>query len=704
MKLIIHRFIVIASAICTLSIPFAGNCDVLTTAAEITSALKRLETNVRFSIEATVACVTHSACIITVTDNTGSTILLDYHEQIFNGIKVGDRIHASGSTICSKGSKLPVPHCDSIRVLGHSLAPTPTIISAQDFHSGKFDYAFVKLQGTVRDIFVDEIDANWTILEISAEQTTVSAAIFTKNGNIPDLSALIGGEVAIAGTCVKNRGGTRRKLRRQLFVPESDVLELLRSPPPDPFEAPDLSEINCATPSEIAMLGRHRTHGQVIVSWNQRNFIVKTDNGEIVLCDLKNGSLPKCGECVDVVGLPTTDLFRINLTRAIWRKSEKPFAMPTERAERITSEQLFTDENGKPGIQTRYHGHAITMSGIVRSMPADGSPECRMYLQCGRFTLPIDTSTARDCLKNIEIGCEIDATGILVTEMDSWNPIASFPRIRDVILLPRHNSDIRILRRPPWWTPKRLLIAISALISLLLGILGWNIALHHIAERRGRELAVEHIARAETDMKVMERTRLAVELHDSVAQNLTGVAMELETARQYQHGAHPELLNHLSIAWRTLKSCRNELRNSLWDLRSNALEESDMEAAIHKTLLPYVKGVNLTIRFKVPREMLTDNTAHTMLRIIRELVLNGIRHGGAKSIRIAGRMDEGSLMFSVKDDGCGFDPGNCPGMDEGHFGLQGIHERVRHLGGTMTVESSPGAGAKVTVSIGLKGE
>ena len=191
----------------------------------------------------------------------------------------------------------------------------------------------------------------------------------------------------------------------------------------------------------------------------------------------------------------------------------------------------------------------------------------------------------------------------------------------------------------------------------------------------------------------------AVELHDSVAQNLTAVAMELETARQFQDGAPREMLDHLGIAWRTLKSCREELRNCLWDLRSQALEEPDMETAVRRTLLPHVKGVDVEVRFDVPRTLISDNTTHAILRIIRELVLNGIRHGGAKTIRVEGGVEGGALSFSVQDDGRGFDPEKCPGVADGHFGLQGIRERVRQLSGTLAIESGPGRGAKAIVTI-----
>ena len=88
-----------------------------------------------------------------------------------------------------------------------------------------------------------------------------------------------------------------------------------------------------------------------------------------------------------------------------------------------------------------------------------------------------------------------------------------------------------------------------------------------------------------------------------------------------------------------------------------------------------------------------------ILRIIRELAVNAVRHGRATSIKVAGSVENGKLMFSVSDNGCGFDPASAPGVEAGHFGLQGIRERVAEFDGEMSVESEPGHGSKVTVSI-----
>ena len=200
----------------------------------------------------------------------------------------------------------------------------------------------------------------------------------------------------------------------------------------------------------------------------------------------------------------------------------------------------------------------------------------------------------------------------------------------------------------------------------------------------------------------MERTRLAVELHDSVAQSLTAVSMEIAAANELRGDAPADMMDHLNVAERTLKSCRDELRNCLWDLRNQALDENDMNKAILRTLQPHIASQQLKVTFNVPRSRLSDNTAHAILRIVRELVLNAIRHGKATTICVAGELDKNELRFSIRDDGCGFDPADAPGISQGHYGLQGIRERIDRLGGSLDISSSKGRGTDVTVVMPAK--
>ena len=259
-------------------------------------------------------------------------------------------------------------------------------------------------------------------------------------------------------------------------------------------------------------------------------------------------------------------------------------------------------------------------------------------------------------------------------------------------------DDLGVLASLPWWTPGRLAAVIGSLFAVLCVVLLWNRSLRALAERRGKALASEELERLASDLKTVERTRLSVELHDSLAQNLSGVSMELDTAINGDETIPPVAARHLSRASKTLDSCRVELRNCIWDLRSHALDETDMNKAIRLALGPTIGDTNLLVRFNVPRTRLTDNTARTILNIVRELASNAVRHGHAAEVRVAGSLEGKTMRLSVQDDGCGFDPARRPGVADGHFGLQGIQDRVANFDGEMDIYSRPGAGAKVVVT------
>ena len=84
---------------------------------------------------------------------------------------------------------------------------------------------------------------------------------------------------------------------------------------------------------------------------------------------------------------------------------------------------------------------------------------------------------------------------------------------------------------------------------------------------------------------------------------------------------------------------------------------------------------------------------------VSELATNAVRHGAAKTIRIAGALENGRLLFSVSDDGGGFNPQRHPGVDEGHFGLDGIRERISRFDGTLEIESAPNKGSTIRISM-----
>ena len=175
--------------------------------------------------------------------------------------------------------------------------------------------------------------------------------------------------------------------------------------------------------------------------------------------------------------------------------------------------------------------------------------------------------------------------------------------------------------------------------------------------------------------------------------------MQLDAVQLAAHDLAEPFRTALGLASKTLLSCRQELRNCLWDLRSQALDEPDLGNAVLKTLKPHLNGAVLRIRFNVSRRLVSDQTAHAVLRILRELAANALHHGHAKNLTVAGCLDGRLLRFSLTDDGSGFDPKRVSGVDSGHFGLSGIRDRVNKSHGTFEILSDPGRGTKAVVTL-----
>lgn len=612
--------------------------------------------------------------------------------------KPGDTIMASGVANMSKNHE-PYIHINDFKLIERGPAPEPVIVRLSEMNASAHHLALVRTEGVVIDTFPDEIDRRYMILLLKDKNVVVPVPI--ARDAFGDRIDLVDATIRVTGIYRRTVSSVRKFAWPNITPRTPEDIEVVTPPPKDPFSAPPIEKRLYLTSEEIAQMSKRSVVGEVLATWSGDRAMLRTADGQIVNIRLAHGeALPPCGETVVAAGQPETDLFRINLTAARWKTAaDAPRARTEESAASIST--AFWDNNGLKSINGQIHGALLRVRGIVRTLPPPDDTDVRFVLDIGERLINIDATSARDAADGLQIGSELQVTGRCILLTDAGRQIYSSAKIKGLALVVRSPADIVVLGRPPWWTMTRLTVVVSLLLAALVGVYIWNRVLQNLVNRRGRELYREQVAHAVAEFRTDERTRLAVELHDSLSQALSGVACHMAVGAEAFESDPGTARRYLATARKMLNSCRTELRQCLFDLRSDTLEEQDFSTAIRKTLDQLETSASISICFNVPRSRLKDTTAHAILAIVRELTGNAIRHGDATEVKIAGCIESGRILFSVKDNGCGFDPEKCDGPVQGHFGLEGIRNRLERLDGTFTIDSTPGDGTKATISIPL---
>lgn len=680
----------------------AAETAVLTNASDVAATITKPSlTQCRFELKAKILQmhIAENMTEIALEDDSGGVIVKG--NAISVDISPGDVVRVSGQF--SKGlANVPQASFTNVARISSGPAPQPRIADAKALFRGEFDWRLVRMRGVVREVMPSELSSSWVIMIVYSSGVPVYMATPRKDGIVEALKSLVESTVDVDCVCTPRDGSQRARVGRVLHFSGMRDIQVVQSAPENPFSAPDIGDIGNMQPSEIANLGRHRTVGNVLAAWDERCALLRSNDGHIARINFRDGVLPKPGDSIEVSGFPESDLHHINLTDAKWRRCGEPSAVGTNAIE-ISARDVLP-MSGSSAFNTKYHGLIVRMEGMLRAVTTVNRSRQILQLESDGLSISVDTSWIKDSAESPAIGSRISVTGVCVLNIENWHPRMTFPRIDGFFIVPRRPADIVVLSSPPLWTPARLLAVIGMLLAVIVAILIWNRGLKALVNRKCRELLREQTGHLRAALKTEERTRLAVELHDSLAQNITGVSMEIEAALRSQDEGIAEIVRHIAIADKALKSCRNELRNTLWDLRNQALDEKDMRTAIERTLRPHMDGTRLSISFDVPRGRLTDNMAHDVLRIIRELTLNAIRHGRAAEVSISGSIEGDALHFSVADDGCGFSPDDSPGVSEGHFGLLGIRERLDRLSGAIEFSTPANGGTVATVAIPINAQ
>lgn len=219
-------------------------------------------------------------------------------------------------------------------------------------------------------------------------------------------------------------------------------------------------------------------------------------------------------------------------------------------------------------------------------------------------------------------------------------------------------------------------------------------AVRDVTERnRLREWGVAALRAAEE-----ERERIALELHDDMAQRLAALLVRLRLARQAPDTEEREEL--MEGMRGEIQECADAVRRIARGLRPPALDEVGVVAAIQSHVRSLVESGELTIKVEVEPSpgaaRLNRDTELALYRVVQEALANAMRHSQAAAVVVRIRTGPAGISATIEDDGRGFDPAQV-GLRG--LGIVGMRERARNAGGELAIDSHPGAGTRVRVAI-----
>lgn len=218
---------------------------------------------------------------------------------------------------------------------------------------------------------------------------------------------------------------------------------------------------------------------------------------------------------------------------------------------------------------------------------------------------------------------------------------------------------------------------LSARELRLLSMIGFQLG---VAIERAR-LAEESAVHARAD----ERTRLAREIHDQLAQSLTAIALQIESGRY-------------DDALRVTRETLDEARRSVMNLRAEPLAGRPLAQALAVLVREFTSRTGIRVSLDAGDACALPLASEAELYRIAEQALANVRdHADAKHVQVALSCTRGKVTLAIADDGRGFDPRR---IAEDRHGVRGMRERARIAGGTLRIASAPGAGTRVVARVG----
>ncbi len=251
------------------------------------------------------------------------------------------------------------------------------------------------------------------------------------------------------------------------------------------------------------------------------------------------------------------------------------------------------------------------------------------------------------------------------------------------------------------WAYARLMLLYVAPLSLIM--IGYVLLFIRQAHAHARtqellhdlEAAHQQLASASVRLedlsRVAERRRMARELHDTLAQGLAGLSLQLEAVKSHLTDGHYARAQEIvEQAMRRTRSSLATARSAIDDLRSTAFTSSHLQQALKDEIDHFTSATGIPCTTNLSSLIISDPLCEHVVRIVSEGLMNVAQHAQAHQVWVHVVGEDTRLTIEIRDNGIGFDAATL--SQHGHYGLLGLRERTRLLGGQFLLISAPGQG------------
>lgn len=632
-------------------------------------------------------------------------------ETIWRQLEPGTAVVVSGLVDASGYAPMIVPTRIAADPAAPDWRPKPVAPTDRDFFGGVQDCLLVRVEGVLQGYLAD--DERW-ILVLATDSRRFFATL--PRDRLPaGPEAMVDGVVEITGVAT-----SRFTTRGQFVSPTVHLrgaadLRVVEPPRHEAFGAPlvpleRLARYDMTSPSD------HRICTEGVVTYSLPGSLLYLQQGAVgVRVETRGQERFVPGDRVRVSGFIERARVAAGISGAatiIEAAVRHVGVSEPARPEKISPDEIIAvnvkaQRNGLVAVPGDYDCCLVEFPARlmeVQQTSAGGA----LLLASGQtmLTAVVPSPSLYQSLQSIPVGSELRVRGIVQFDLQGTlqdRPMWHLPVVERMAVLVRLAEDIAVTWRPSWWTPARLGAALATMAVGLTLALAWITLLKRRVAAQADRLAQEMRRRRESAVEfratLRERNRLAANLHDTLLQTMSAIGMQLQACELgILDGVEPataELNRTRSIVDHAV----NELRESVWSLRNFPLHGISFPDAVRAFVAKCREKHPVAFDLRLPAEAmpLSEFVAGNLVLLVQEAVLNALHHGHPQTIRIAADYVASleTIRLTVEDNGRGFDATAADGPAEGHFGLQGMRERLELLGGELQVVSTPGRGTTI---------